>query len=257
MATTSKATFIKSGLLFIGLFLLMSCSSKKDIVYFQNAKNFETIVDTDTFKAKLKVGDVLNISVSTLDLNVTKPYNLVESTGNGGGQLIDYVIDPDGNIDYPVLGKIKLLGLTIEEAKELMKKKFSEGQLLKDPVVIIRIKNYKISVLGEVNNPGVYPVSGDRISILEALAAAGDLTINGKRDNILVIRDFNGTKTYTRIDITNKEVFNSPVYFLTQNDIVYVEPNNARISSASGDARIGLISSLASIALTIVLLITR
>lgn len=238
--------------------LSISCSTKKDIVYFQNAKNFETIVDTDTFKAKLKIGDVLNINISTIDLNVTKPYNLVESSGGErGGQLIDYIIDPNGNIDYPVLGKIKLIGLTIEEAKQLFKKKFADGDLLIDPVVIMKIKNYKISVLGEVGSPGVYPVSGERVSILEAIAAAGDLNIRGRRDNILVIRDFNGTKTYTRIDITNKEVFNSPVYFLTQNDIVYVEPNTAAISSASGDSRIGLISTIASLALTIVLLITR
>lgn len=238
--------------------ILTSCATKKDILYFQNAKNFETMVDTDTFKAKLKIGDVLNINISTIDLNVTKPYNLVESSGGvTGGQLIDYVIDPDGNIDYPVLGKVKLLGLTVEEAKRLFKKKFEEGDLLRNPVVIIRIKNYKISVLGQVSNPGIYPVSGERISILEAIASAGDLNINGRRDNIMVIRDFNGTKTFTNVDITSKEVFNSPVYYLTQNDIVYVQPNTAAISSASGDSRIGLISTIASLALTVVLLITR
>ena len=240
------------------IFFVASCASKKDIVYFQNAKNFETIVDTDTFKPKLKIGDILNITISTIDLNVTQPYNLVEASGGvNGGQMIDYLIDADGNIDYPVLGKIKLIGLTIEEAKEVFKAKFSDGELLKNPVVIIRIKNYKISVLGEVGSPGVYPVSGERISIIEAIASAGDLNIRGRRDNILVIRDFNGTKTYTRIDITNKEVFNSPVYYLTQNDIVYVEPNTAGISSASGDSRIGLFASLIGVIATITLIITR
>jgi polysaccharide export outer membrane protein len=215
-------------------------------------------VDTDTFKAKLKIGDVLNINISTLDLTVTKPYNLMESSGGaGGGQLIDYLIDSEGNIDYPVLGKVKLLGLTVEEAKQLFKKKFSDGDLLKDPVVIIRIKNYKISVLGEVGSPGIYPVSGERITILEAIAAAGDLNIRGRRDNITVIRDFNGSKTFTRIDITNKEVFNSPVYFLTQNDIVYVEPNTSAISSASGDSRIGLFSSIITVVLGVALLVIR
>jgi polysaccharide export outer membrane protein len=245
-------------IIIISSVLITSCSSKKDIVYFQNAKNFETIVDTDTFKAKLKIGDVLNINISTLDLTVTKPYNLMESSGGaGGGQLIDYLIDSEGNIDYPVLGKVKLLGLTVEEAKQLFKKKFSDGDLLKDPVVIIRIKNYKISVLGEVGSPGIYPVSGERITILEAIAAAGDLNIRGRRDNITVIRDFNGSKTFTRIDITNKEVFNSPVYFLTQNDIVYVEPNTSAISSASGDSRIGLFSSIITVVLGVALLVIR
>lgn len=236
---------------------LTSCSTKQDIVYFQNAKSFETIVDTDTFKAKLKIGDIVSVYVSTLDPLVTQPYNLIIQSGNGG-QLIDYLIDVEGNIDYPVLGKIKLVGLTVEEAKDLFKKKFSEGQLLKDPVVMVRVLNFRITVAGEVRSPGVYPVSGERVSILEALGMAGDLTIKGRRDNILVIRDFNGTKTYTRIDLTNKEVFNSPVYYLTQNDYVYVEPNNSAISGASGDLRIGTIISITSFILTTALIfVTR
>ncbi len=237
--------------------LFTSCASKQDIVYFQNAKSFETVVDTDTFTAKLKVGDVVSIYVSTLDPTVTQPYNLVRSAG-AQGELIDYLIDVEGNIDYPVLGKIKLLGLTVEQAKALFKKKFDEGQLLKDPVIIFRVLNFRVTIAGEVNRPGVYPVSGERVSILEALGMAGDLTIKGKRTNILVVRDFNGTKTYTRIDLTNKEVFNSPVYYLTQNDYVYVEPNNSAISGASGDARIGTLISITSFLITTtLLLITR
>ncbi|AUP77274.1 polysaccharide biosynthesis/export family protein [Flavivirga eckloniae] len=253
-------SLIKSKLLIAILVIstfLTSCASKKDIVYFQNAKSFETIVDTDTFKAKLKVGDIVSVYVSTLDQTVTQPYNLVRNTG-GQGELIDYLIDVDGNIDYPVLGKVKLLGLTVEEAKNLFKKKFADGQLLKDPVVIFRVLNFRVTVAGEVNRPGVYPVSGERVSILEALGLAGDLTIKGRRDNILVVRDFNGTKTYTRIDLTNKEVFNSPVYYLTQNDYVYVEPNNSAISGASGDARIGNLITITSFLITTALIfITR
>ncbi|WP_136481109.1 polysaccharide biosynthesis/export family protein [Cognatitamlana onchidii] len=237
--------------------IFTSCSTKKDILYFQNVKDSETIVDTETFNARLKVGDIVNIYISTPDLSVTQPYNLVESIGNGTGSLINYLIDSEGNIDYPVLGKVKLEGLTVEEAKQLFKKKFEEGKLLKDPVVILRISNYRITVLGQVNNPGVYPVTGERISILEALSAAGDLDITGKRDNVLVIRNFNGAKTYTRIDLTSKEVFNSPVYYLTQNDVVYVEPNSFGVSRASGDARIGVFASLLGLAITIGLLFTR
>ena len=238
--------------------LMSSCYTKKDIVYFQDAKNFETIVDTDSFKVKLKIGDILSINVSTLDLEVTKPYNIVEATGGEtGGTLIDYLIDSDGNIDYPVLGKVKMVGLTIEEAKDHLKKKFEEGDLLVNPVVMIRIKNYRISILGQVSRPGVYNITSERISILEAIAKAGDLSINGRRKDVLVIRDFNGTKTYTNIDLTSKEVFNSPVYFLTQNDVVYVRPNKAAISSASGDSRIGIISSLVTILVSTALILTR
>lgn len=239
-------------ILVISVFM-SSCSTKKDIVYFQNAKDFETIVDVDTFTAKLKVGDIITIIVSTLDPLASVPYNPV--TPGGMGQAIDYLIDVEGNIDFPVLGKVKLLGLTVEEAKMLFKKKFEDGNLLKDPVIIIRLLNYRVTIAGAVNAPGVYQVTGERISILEALGMAGDLSIQGRRDNILIVRDFNGTKTYSRVDITNKEIFNSPVYYLTQNDYVYVEPNTALISSASGDSRINLFTGLASTLLSLALVI--
>jgi polysaccharide export outer membrane protein len=239
-------------------FFLVSCTSKKEVVYFQNAKNFETIVDTDTFTSKFKINDIISINVSTFDLEAVKPFNLVKSSGplNGGGNEIDYLIDIEGNIDYPVLGKIKLLGLTVGEAKELFKEKLNE--YLNDPIINIRILNFRISVLGEVSSPGTYVISGERITIMEALGLAGDLTIKGKRDNIMVIRDFNGTKTYTRIDLTTKEAFNSPVYFLTQNDVIYVEPNKSAISSSSFDARVGTAIAIASILITsTVIILTR
>ncbi len=252
-------TFLKKELIVLLCFsfILSSCVSKKEVVYFQNAKNFETIVDTETFKAKLKIGDIVSVYVSTINPEDVAPYNIVIQSGSMGS-LIDYLIDVDGNIDYPVLGKVKLVGLTVEEAKELFKKKFSEGQLLKDPVIIIRVLNFRVTIAGEVRSPGVYPVSGERVSILEALGLAGDLTIKGRRDNILVVRDFNGTKTYTRVDLTNKEVFNSPVYYLTQNDYIYVEPNNSSISGASGDLRISTIITITSFILTTALIfVTR
>ncbi len=240
----------------LSILLSTSCVTKKDVVYFQNVKDFETMVDTDSFEAKLKVGDIVSIFVSTLNPEVAAPYNPV--LPGGVGQSVDYLIDIEGNIDFPVLGKIKLLGLTTEEAKQLLKTKFEDGQLLKDPVIIIRILNFRITIAGAVNGPGVFPVTGERISILEALGLAGDLSINGRRDNILVVRDFNGSKTYTRIDLTSKEVFNSPVYYLTQNDYVYVEPNNSAISNASGDSRIGTMISITSFLLTTALIfVTR
>jgi polysaccharide export outer membrane protein len=237
---------------------LSSCVSKKEVVYFQNAKDFETIVDTDTFTPKFKVNDIVSIFVSTFDLEAVKPFNLlVEGSGETGQpKLIDYLVDIEGNIDYPVLGKVKLLGLTVQEAQELFKEKLA--LYLKDPIVNIRILNFRVSILGEVRSPGRYDVSGERITILEAIALAGDLNIKGQRDNVLVIRDFNGTKTYTRVDLTNKELFNSPVYYLTQNDVVYVEPNNSAVSSASGDTRIGTIISITSFLITTALIfVTR
>ncbi|MFH4969051.1 polysaccharide biosynthesis/export family protein [Gaetbulibacter sp. M240] len=250
-------TVSKSILIILLLLFLTSCKTRKDVVYFQNVKNFETMVDTDTFNAKLKIGDILSIYVSTLVPSASAPYNIMRSTGNQS-ELINYLIDVDGNIDYPVLGKIKLIGLTVEGAKQLLRQKFENGNLLKDPVIIIRLLNYRVTVAGEVRNPGVYPVSGERVSILEALGMAGDLTIKGRRDNVLVIRNFNGTKTYTRIDLTSKEVFNSPVFYLTQNDYVYVEPNHSAVSGASGDTRINTLITITSFIVTTALIfVTR
>ncbi|GAA4898982.1 polysaccharide biosynthesis/export family protein [Flaviramulus aquimarinus] len=240
------------------VFLLSySCGSKKDVVYFQNAKDFETLVDTDSFTPKFKVNDIVSIYVSTFDLEAAEPFNLKKGqSASGGLEYIDYLIDVDGNIDYPVLGKIKLLGLTVEEGKVLLKKKLAD--YLKDPIVNIRILNFRISVHGEVNSPGIYEVPGERVTLLQAIAMAGDLRIKGKRENVLVIRDFNGSKTFTRIDLTNKELFNSPVYYLTQNDIVYVEPNKSAISDAYLDARVNTAISIASILITTaIVLITR
>lgn len=216
------------------------------------------MVDTDTFEAKLKIGDIVSVYVSTLDPTITQPYNLVIQTGGSNGQLVDYIIDVNGDIDYPILGKVKLAGLTVEEAKSLFKQKFKDGNLLKDPVVLIRILNYRITIAGAVNSPGVYPIDNERVTILEALGMAGDLAINGRRDNILVVRNQNGTKVYTRVDLTSKEVFNSPVFYLTQNDYVYVEPNNSAISAASGDSRISTIITITSFLLTTALIfVTR
>ena len=251
---------VSSSLLFYKIFFvaifISSCATKKDVAYFQNAKSFETVVDTDTFTPKFKVDDNVSIFISTYDLEAARPFNLVRQIGSAGGEIVNYLVDIDGNIDFPVLGKIKLLGLTIEEAKTLLKEKLSEGYL-KDPVVNIRILNFKVSVLGQVRMPGTYTITGERVTILQAIALAGDLTIKGRRDNVLIIRDFKGTKTYTRIDLTNKEVFNSPVYYLTQNDVVYVEPNNSASTGALGDSRLGPILSISSFLLGIVVLLTR
>ncbi|PKQ44056.1 polysaccharide biosynthesis/export family protein [Confluentibacter flavum] len=237
---------------------LTSCASKKEVVYFQNAKDFETIVNTDTFASRFKINDIVSINVSTFNLEAVRPFNLIKNAGSENGRVeeLDYLIDNEGNIDYPVLGKIKLLGLTVEEAKQLFKEKLND--YLSDPIINIRILNFRVTILGEVGKPGTYAVSGERSSILEAIGLAGDLTIKGRRDNVMVIRDFNGTKTYTRIDLTTKEAFNSPVYFLTQNDVVYIEPNQSAISASSFDTRVSVAISIASILITsTVILLTR
>ncbi len=256
MKKTTVRFFPKTILFIVLSTMLISCGSREDIVYFQNAKDFETVVDIDTFTPRFKVNDIISINVSTFDMDAVKPFNLVRESGDGRVREVDYIIDKDGYIDYPVLGKIKLLGLTVEEAKSLFKEKLKD--YLKDPIINIRLLNFRVSVLGEVNRPGTYQISGERVTVLEAIGLAGDLTIKGKRNNIMVIRDFNGARTYSRIDLTTKEALNSPVYYLTQNDVVYVEPNESAIYASRSDNRTSIAISIASILITsTVVILTR
>ena len=237
---------------------ISSCASKKDVVYFQNASEFETIVSDNSNLNRFKVDDVVAINVSTLDPQASVPFNIIRGTEEGGmrPEQLDYIVDKNGDIDFPVLGSVKLLGLSPAEAKIMLTDRLKD--YLKDPIINIRLKNFSVTVLGAVNRPGTYPVNGEQITVLEALGLAGDLNIKGMRNNVMVIRDFNGTKVYTRIDLTKKEVLNSPVYYLTQNDVVYVEPNKSLISSASLDNRSSIALSIASILITTtVVLITR
>lgn len=245
-------------LLTITLLIFSSCASKKDIVYFQNASDYETIVSDNTHTNKFKIDDVISIHVSTLDPEASMPFNLFKGAEEGGirPEQVDYIIDKNGEIDFPVLGAVKVVGLSPEETKELIKEKLS--LYLKNPIVNIRLKNFSVTVLGEVNRPGTYFVNGEQITILEALGLANDLTIKGMRNNVMVIRDFNGTKVYTRVDLTQKESLNSPVYYLTQNDVVYVEPNQSAVTSSALDNRASIWVSIASVLITsTVLLITR
>ncbi|MRH99180.1 polysaccharide export protein [Kriegella sp. EG-1] len=238
--------------------IFSSCASKKDIVYFQNAGDYETIVSDNSHTNKFKIDDVLSIHVSTFDPQASMPFNLLKGAEEGGikAEQVDYIIDKNGEIDFPVLGAIKLVGLSPEEAKLFLKEKLSP--YLKDAIVNIRLKNFTVTVLGEVNRPGTYPVDGEQITVLEAIGLANDLTIKGLRKNVMVIRDFNGTKVYTRIDLTQKESLNSPVYYLTQNDVVYVEPNESAVNSSAFDSRVSVWVSIASLLITsTVLLITR
>jgi len=236
----------------------MSCASKEDVVYFQNAGSFETLVDRNSFTPKFKVDDLLSIHVSTLDKETSAPFNLFRGAQEGGlgAEQVDYLIDQAGEIDFPVIGKVKIAGLSPEETRQLLTERLSE--YLRDPIINIRLKNFTITVLGEVRRPGTYPVNGERITILEALGMAGDLGIKGQRENVMVIRDFDGTKVYSRIDLTNKQAMNSPVYYLTQNDVVYVEPNQSAVSSSSLDSRASIALSIVSLLITSsIILITR
>lgn len=242
---------------------VFSCASKKDIVYFQDTQNYETLVSDNSYAYKFKVDDLLSINVSTLDSEASIPFNLLTAPqgqiGGGGlgqAQQIDYIVNKEGNIDFPVLGEVNILGLTANDTKELLKKKLLI--YLKNPIINIRLRNFTVTVLGQVAQPGTYQVNGEQITVLEALGLAGDLDIRGERTNILIIRDFNGTKISQRIDLTKKAALNSPVYYLTQNDVVYVEPNKSAVTSSALDNRATIAISIASVLITSsVLLFTR
>jgi len=250
---------IKSfSLLLLSILILSSCASKKEVVYFQDSSNFETLVSSNTDSYRFKVDDVVSIHISTLDSEASLPFNLFKGAEEGGirPEQVDYIIDKEGNIDFPVLGSIKIDGLSPSDVKILLKEKLAD--YLKNPIINIRLKNFTVTVLGEVNRPGTYPVNGEQITILEAIGLAGDLGIKGMRKNVLVIRDFNGTKVYNRIDLTSKKALDSPVYYLTQNDVVYVEPNQSAITTSNLDNRATIAVSIASILITsTVLFLTR
>lgn len=250
--------FKKIGVLLVLVTIIFSCASRKDVVYLQDAADFETLVNDNLFVSKFKIDDLVSIHISSLNPEASGPFNLFRGASEGGirAEQVDYLVDSNGEIDFPVIGKLKIEGLSPDEVRSLLRTRLSD--YLKDPIINIRLQNFTVTILGEVNRPGTYNVNGEQITIMEALGFAGDLTIRGVRDNVLVIRDFDGAKVYQRIDLTSKKMMNSPVYYLTQNDVVYVEPNKSGITASSLDNRANIAISIASVLITsTVLIITR
>ena len=250
-------------LFFISVSLFMaSCVSKKDIVYFQYDKINQAEV-SNSYKTIIKPDDLLQITITALDIEAVRPFNLAAVTYStssnsaiGVAQQQTYLVDTKGEIEFPVLGKIKIGGLTRDETIALLKSKLSPDYI-KDPNVNIRIANYKISVMGDVVRPGSYNIPNERITILDALALAGDVNISGQRNNILIIREEANKKVQYRVDIRSNLLLTSPVYYLQQNDVVYVEPNYARIQSASSNSNTSLFISITSLLIGVLTLLIR
>lgn len=246
--------------LWVGVFF-SSCASKKDVVYFQGIDSVH-VSEHLNYTPVLKADDKLSISVSASDNEAALPFNLpvVSYTANGtvvsgAVQLQTYLISQQGSIQFPELGALKLAGLTRLQAERLLREKLTP--FLVDPIVNIRILNFKFTVLGEVKNPGSYPLSNERLTILEALGMAGDLTVFGTRKNVLLIRETNRQKSHHRIDLTSAKLFDSPVYYLQQNDVIYVEPNQPKINSSTNSSTNGIILSAVSLLLTIISIAVR
>lgn len=242
------------------LYTLSSCTTSKEIVYFQDQK-IRVGEPLKRTEFRYKPNDVLTIDVSALDDAVVKPFNLAPVSYSGSNISAQsnltkqtYYVDGDGYIEFPVLGRIQIGGLTRQEAVTMLKEKITP--YVKDPIVTIRVTNFTVTVLGEVNNPGAFIIEDERVTLTEALGLAGDLTIYGKRENVFLIRDENNKKTYTSIDLTSINSINSPIYTLQQNDVLYVEPNKAKVRSATYNQNNNvLISAVATLATIVAILI--
>lgn len=252
---------IKKTIPFLLVFLIFSCKPSKEIIYYQNIDSLKSSDKKNNYEIKFQPDDLLTIIVSAEDPESAMPFNMstisVPSMGNnnavGQQSLQTYLVDMNGFIDFPVLGKLKVGGLSRSELMKLLET--SIGEYIKNPIVNIRLVNFKISIQGEVNTPGIYNVNSDRITLIEALSLAKDLTIYGKRNNILIIREINGEKTSNRIDITKADFINSPFYYLSQNDVIYVEPNKTKINGAAIGTNTGVIISVTSLLITIITLV--
>jgi polysaccharide biosynthesis/export protein len=253
---------LKKTIPFLVIFLMFSCAPKTDLVYYQNIDNLGSGAKLNSYEIKIQPDDLLMIIVSADDPETAIPFNLnsisVASSYSlnvirGQEVMQSYLVSADGYIDFPILGKLKLAGLTRSEVLQLFQDKISK--YIKNPIINLRILNFKVSVQGEVTLPGTYTIASDRITLIEALTLAKDLTIYGKRDNILIIREIDGVKSYNRVDITKADFINSPFYYLAQNDVVYVEPNKVRINGAAVGANTGVIISITSLFITLITLI--
>ena len=246
------------------MLLLASCATQKKVTYFQDLGHEKSVKIATPQDIKLKTGDQVTIHVNSKDEELTRPLNLTRSTSNTSNTntRLAYTVDERGYIDFPTLGEIYVEGKTRNEVAKHLKKIILDKKLVLDPVVIVDFYSQQVSVIGEVSKPGKYNIDKDRFTILDALSLAGDLTIQGKRENITVLREEYGVQKAYVLNLNNAEQFHaSPAYYLQQNDIVYVEPNSSKTgqSTVNGNTvrSVSFWMSLASFALTLVTFFTR
>ncbi|MDO4218098.1 MAG: polysaccharide biosynthesis/export family protein [Bacteroidales bacterium] len=253
--------------LFLALFavlLFASCGSVDEIAYIHDAARDSAMAVTGEFSKGIQANDLLSIYVesgepsSTIQFNqetnkiVTTSTGAVLNPGSSNNLVSGYLVNADGDILFPVLGKIHVVGLTHNQLQALLEQRLVQEGHIKDAHVTVKLMNFKVCVLGDVTRPGWLNVEGERLTIFEALSMVGDLTIYGQRYNVTIVREENGQRTVGEVDLTSKEIFNSPYYYLHQNDVVYVEPNMRRKKLASRDpALLSYISSGVSLVSTV------
>lgn len=233
-----------------------SCVAKKEMLYLQDVEGITALDAIVKVEPKIQQNDILDINVSAIDGEAAMPFNLYEASNTiSAPKPITYLVNSDGDINFPVLGKLKVEGYSTKEITNRLTEALAV--YIKNPIVNIRLTNFKVTVLGEVQKPGTYPVPNERISILEAIGLAGDLTIQGKRKTVVLVREQNGKRTFVDIDLTNREIMNSPYFYLAQNDVLIVEPNKSKINSSAVGANTGIILSSISFLISIVAIIIR
>ncbi|UPZ37854.1 polysaccharide biosynthesis/export family protein [Sphingobacterium sp. PCS056] len=243
------------------LMIFSSCGTRKSMVYLQpDSTHINTVFEQ--YIPKIQKNDILTIAVTAADPKVTVPFNPLSSITTGGlTQAVDmalrptYTVDAEGNIILPMLGKVHVEGLTRMQAIEKIRTELS--QYIKDPGVNMNFNNFRVSVLGEVARPGSFIIPTERITVLEALGMAGDMTIRGIRQNVTLIREVDGKKSIHHLDLTKQETLNSPYYYLAQNDVIYVEPNKAQINNSKLGANTNIIISIAGLIITVISVLTR
>lgn len=227
----------KPALLALGMIFISSCSTRKEIVYFQDHERLTNMAAPEDFVAKIEINDVIRIDVSSMDEELAAPFQLnLNNQGAGGGAgsqnsaMIGYLVNSQGYINFPVLGEIFVKGKSREQLEEQLSSTLRENYL-RDAVVRVRIVNFKVTVMGETGS-SVIEVMDERISVPQALAMSGDITYDGQRENVLVIRQVDDQLMYQTLDLTSVDIFHNPFYYLKQNDIVYVEPTYRKVKSA-------------------------
>lgn len=245
------------------LIAFTGCTAYKQVPYWQNIDTVDLSQSKGHYEVHIMPKDLLTITVSTSDPKAAQPFNLSVSNTTGtagnlstGSSLLTYLVDNSGNIDFPIIGKIHVQGLTKSECQDLIREKVKPYMsATENPVVSVRMASFRVTVIGEVGGSKVIPVATEQMSVVEALASAGDLGIHGKRKNILLIReDASGQKHHVRLDMTDANLFNSPYYYLQQNDIIYVEPSVVKTKGADLGAStslwfsfIGIVTSVAAL----------
>jgi polysaccharide export outer membrane protein len=221
------------------VFMCVGCASQKDILYLQDVDPLKQQEIAQKYEVIIHQDDLLSIMVNSKDHELALPFNMPVVTYQIGSQnvpqqrVLGYLVDANGTIDFPILGTLKVEGLSRLQLTDLIKSRLIKEDLIKDPIVTVQFLNFKVSVMGEVSRPGSFTIAGDRVTLLEALSMAGDLTIYGKRDRVAVIREKEGRRTVLFHDLRASDLFLSPCYYLQQNDIVYVEPNKTRAGQSA------------------------